>query len=162
MNFYPPKPVVFPPQTFPLKPWMLRARKVSKSIFPRSLPLSRLTVEGDRTFPAALFEEKRCAPNLTCCRKIFQFLKGLTVDMFYQVVRKDFCFWIRMEMQGTIFLVKVFRRLKFLADKERSAKESQAMFLRAWSIWIYIYIYVCIYIAITRHVYCTISDKATG
>ena len=65
--------------------------------------------------------------------------KGLTVDMFYQVVRKD-CFGSGGDAKQ--FLVKVFRRLGFLADKERSAKESQAMFSRVVVMEIYMYIHI--------------------
>jgi hypothetical protein len=49
VNFYPPKLFVFS-RPYLMKPWMLRARKVSSFM---SLSLSRLTVERDRTFPIA-------------------------------------------------------------------------------------------------------------
>ena len=48
-----------------------------------------MTVERDRTFPAALLRKKVCSQS-DMFRKFFH-PKGLTVDMFYQVVRKD-CF----------------------------------------------------------------------
>ena len=63
-NFYPPN-CRFPAQIFPET--LDASRKEGfKIIFSRSLPLSRLTVERDRTFPAALLSKKVCSQSDIC------------------------------------------------------------------------------------------------
>ena len=60
-----------------------------------------------------------------------------------------------------IFFGEGFSTTEFFADKERSAKESRAMFF-ACGRYGYIYIYMCIHIYIysfTRHVHCTIAIR---
>ena len=63
--------------------------------------------------------------------------------MFYQVMRKD-CFGSRRDTKR--FLVKVFQRLSFLQDKERSAKESRAKFFACGRYgYTHVYIHIVLY-----------------
>jgi hypothetical protein len=105
--------------------------------------MSGVTVERDRTFPAALLRKKVCSQS-DMFRKIFH-PKGLTVDMFYQVVRKD-CFGSRGDAKQ-FFLVKVFRRLSFLQTKNVQRKNHERCFLRV----VDMDIYMCIHIYIVLH-----------
>ena len=73
-------------------------------------------------------------------RKFFH-PKGLAVDMFYQVVRKD-CFGSRGDAKQ-FFLVKVFR-LSFLQTKNVQRKNHERCFLRVVDMDIYIYVYTYI------------------
>ena len=85
--------------------------------------------------------------------------KGLTVDMFYQVVRKD-CFGSGGDAKQ--ILGEGFSTTEFLQTKNVQRKNHKRFFC-AWSIWIYIYICVYIYIYLVLHdMLLYDSDKATG
>ena len=118
--------------------------------------MSGVTVERDRTFPAALLRKKVCSQS-DMFRKNFH-PKGLTVDMFYQVVRKD-CFGSGGDAKQ--IFGEGFSTTEFLQTKNVQRKNHKRCFC-VWSIWIYIYIYG-VYIYIVLHdMLLYDSDKAAG
>jgi hypothetical protein len=149
VNFYPPN-CRFPAPNFSWNLGCFAQGRFQKS-FLRSLPLSRLTVERDRTFPTALLRKKVCSQFDMC--RIFSSEKKLTVDMFYQ-------WWEEIvlnpaEMQNNLWWT-FFDGGNF-CRQERSAKESRSMFLRGIDMDIHMYIN---FLYTTRLL--LNSDKVTG
>ena len=98
--------------------------------------ISEVTVERDRTFPAALLR-KRCAPNLTYAE--FFPSEGLTVDMFYPIMRKD-CFGSRRDTKR--FWWRFFNDWVFCKTKNVQRRNHERNFLRV----VDMDIRMCIYI----------------
>ena len=116
----------------------------------RSLPLSRFTVERDRTFPTALFEKKKCF-QLTCCR-MFQFLKRPTVDMIDCVNR--FLVLDPVERRNN-FSVMFFGDQSFW--RRNVWRKNHVRRFHACYIYIYLYIYIYYMKRLLQ-----ISDKVSG
>ena len=150
VNFYPPN-CRFPAPNFSLKPWMLRARKVSKSYFQEPTPQPFDGWAGSY-FPHCSVKKKGVLPiwhvqNFSSWRK-------LTVDMCFQVVRKIVS--DPAEMQNN-FWWRFFDDWFFLQTRTFSERITIDIFACDRYGYIYVYLY---FLYTTRLLFD--SDKVIG
>ena len=115
----------------------------------RSLPLSRFTVERDRTFPTALFEKKSASNwRVAACSNFWR-----DRQLTWLIAWTDFCFWIQWR-EGTIFLW-CFSATKVSEEEMFGERITCDVFTHV------IYIYISIYIYYMKRLL-QISDKVSG